>query len=38
VRSTDDMSGFTPIEPKLKLMVDDLAWWTATLAAGREVR
>lgn len=31
-----DMSGFGPIEPKLKLMVDDLAWWTSTLAAGRQ--
>jgi NAD(P)H-dependent FMN reductase len=31
----DDFSGFAPIEPKLKLMVDDLAWWAATLAAGR---
>lgn len=30
-----DFSGFAPIEPKLKLMVDDLAWWAATLAAGR---
>ena len=29
---------FAPLEAKLALLVDDLAWWTATLAAGRNER
>ena len=37
VRSTDDgdSSAFGPLEPKLKLAVDDLTWWVAALAAAR---
>jgi NAD(P)H-dependent FMN reductase len=31
-----DTTAFTPLEPKLKVLADDLAWWTTTLAAGRE--
>jgi NAD(P)H-dependent FMN reductase len=30
-----DASVFASLEPKLKLLADDLAWWTATLTAGR---
>jgi NAD(P)H-dependent FMN reductase len=29
-------SVFAPLDPKLALLADDLSWWTATLAAGRE--
>jgi NAD(P)H-dependent FMN reductase len=31
-----DTSVFAPLEPKLALLADDLAWWIATLTAGRE--
>ena len=31
----DDLSVFEPLEPKLKLLSDDLAWWTHVLADGR---
>jgi NAD(P)H-dependent FMN reductase len=30
-----DVSPFEALEPKLMLLIDDLAWWTATLTAGR---
>jgi NAD(P)H-dependent FMN reductase len=30
-----DTSAFTPLEPKLKLLADDLSWWAAALAAAR---
>jgi hypothetical protein len=30
-----DSSAFAPLEPKLKLLADDLAWWAAALAAAR---
>jgi NAD(P)H-dependent FMN reductase len=30
-----DSAAFEPLEAKLKLLADDLQWWTATLAAGR---
>jgi hypothetical protein len=32
----EDVSPFAPLEPKLKLLADDLVWWVATLAAGRD--
>lgn len=32
---SDDISVFAPLEPKLKLLSDDLAWWTDVLAEGR---
>ena len=28
-------TAFEPLVPKLKLLTDDLIWWTSTLAAGR---
>jgi NAD(P)H-dependent FMN reductase len=31
-----DLSVFGPLEAKLALLADDLAWWMATLAAARE--
>jgi NAD(P)H-dependent FMN reductase len=31
-----DISMFRPLEPKLDLLADDLAWWTATLVVGRD--
>jgi len=36
-RATDatDTSAFDVLEPRLKLLVDELAWWTTTPAAGR---
>jgi NAD(P)H-dependent FMN reductase len=30
-----DTSAFAPLEPKLKLLADDLTWWAAALAAAR---
>jgi NAD(P)H-dependent FMN reductase len=30
-----DTAAFEPLAPKLKLLADDLVWWTATLASGR---
>jgi NAD(P)H-dependent FMN reductase len=33
--ATDDASVFAPLEPKVALLADDLAWWITTLAAGR---
>ena len=30
-----DVTAFAPLEPKLKLLADDLAWWAAALAAAR---
>jgi NAD(P)H-dependent FMN reductase len=30
-----DTSAFAVLEPKLKMLAEDLAWWTRTLAAGR---
>jgi hypothetical protein len=30
-----DTAAFEPLASKLKLLADDLVWWTATLAAGR---
>ena len=32
---TSDTSAFAPLEPKLTLLADDLAWWTTTLTAAR---
>jgi hypothetical protein len=29
---------FEPLDPRLTLLADDLAWWTTTLAARREPR
>ena len=31
-----DPSLFAPLEPKLKLLAEDLAWWTRALSAARE--
>ncbi len=31
-----DISVFAPLEAKLTLLADDLAWWAAALAAARE--
>jgi len=31
----DDLSVFEPLLPKLDLLVDDLAWWTAALKVAR---
>jgi NAD(P)H-dependent FMN reductase len=31
-----DATAFAPLEPRLKLLADDLAWWTAALAAARD--
>jgi NAD(P)H-dependent FMN reductase len=31
-----DLSPFVPLEPRLDLLADDLAWWTAALAAARQ--
>jgi NAD(P)H-dependent FMN reductase len=30
-----DTSVFAPLEPRLTMLADDLGWWTATLARGR---
>jgi NAD(P)H-dependent FMN reductase len=30
-----DLSAFAPLEPRLKLAVDDLTWWAAALAEAR---
>jgi NAD(P)H-dependent FMN reductase len=30
-----DVSMFAPLEPRLKLLADDLAWWAGVLAAAR---
>jgi NAD(P)H-dependent FMN reductase len=30
-----DTAAFEPLQPKLKLLADDLIWWTGALAAGR---
>jgi len=30
-----DTTAFAPLEPKLKLLADDLTWWAAALAAAR---
>ena len=30
-----DTTVFAPLEPKLKTLADDLAWWASTLAAAR---
>jgi NAD(P)H-dependent FMN reductase len=30
-----DASAFVALEPRLKLLTDDLLWWASTLAAGR---
>jgi NAD(P)H-dependent FMN reductase len=30
-----DVTACAPLEPKLKLLADDLAWWAAALAAAR---
>jgi hypothetical protein len=29
-------SAFGTLEPRLKMLADDLPWWTAALAAARE--
>jgi NAD(P)H-dependent FMN reductase len=31
----NDVTMFEPLEPRLTLLADDLAWWTTTLAKGR---
>jgi hypothetical protein len=30
-----DTAAFAPLEPKLKLLADDLHWWAAALHAAR---
>jgi hypothetical protein len=30
-----DATAFVSLEPKLKLLADDLSWWAAALAAAR---
>jgi hypothetical protein len=30
-----DSTAFAPLEPKLKLLADDLTWWATALAAAR---
>ena len=30
-----DTATFAPLEPKLAALIEDLVWWTTTLAAGR---
>ena len=30
-----DTTAFAPLEPRLKLLADDLTWWAAALAAAR---
>jgi hypothetical protein len=30
-----DTTAFAPLEPRLKLLADDLAWWTEALGAAR---
>jgi hypothetical protein len=30
-----DVTVFSPLEPKLKLLTDDLLWWTAALHTAR---
>jgi NAD(P)H-dependent FMN reductase len=30
-----DTTAFAPLEPKLKLLADDLTWWASALAAAR---
>jgi NAD(P)H-dependent FMN reductase len=34
--ATEDDALFAGLEPRLDLLTDDLAWWTATLAAARD--
>jgi NAD(P)H-dependent FMN reductase len=36
VSDPSDISMFEPLDPRLTLLADDLAWWTTTLAARRE--
>jgi len=38
LRSTEPLgtSAFATLEPRLKMLAEDLAWWTAALAAARE--
>jgi hypothetical protein len=31
-----DTTAFEPLEPRLKLLADDLTWWAAALAAARD--
>jgi len=33
-----DTTAFAPLEPKLKLLADDLTWWAAALAAAHRPR
>jgi NAD(P)H-dependent FMN reductase len=35
VSDDTDTAAFDPLVPKLKLLADDLVWWTTTLASGR---
>jgi len=35
IRQSDDLSAFAPLEPKLKLLTEDLIWWTSALATAR---
>ena len=30
-----DTAAFAPLEPRLKLLADDLAWWAGALSAAR---
>ena len=30
-----DTTAFAPLEPRLKLLADDLAWWAEALGAAR---
>jgi NAD(P)H-dependent FMN reductase len=34
-RETDGLTPFSPLEAKLHLLIDDLAWWATTLRTGR---
>jgi NAD(P)H-dependent FMN reductase len=33
-----DISAFAPLEPKLKLLADDLSWWATALSAARSTQ
>jgi NAD(P)H-dependent FMN reductase len=34
--SPEDTTAFEPLAPKLKLLIDDLAWWTTALRTARD--
>jgi len=35
IRQSDDLAPFAPLEPRLKLLTEDLLWWTRALATAR---